>query len=194
MAKYPNREINVIGQTMEKYMQIVWANHILFRDSLLFLNLSLDSLVKSLVKSVSSEKHFDKKFNNLNTIIAAKYNDGNRHPKLKLLTRKGVFPYEYIDSYKKLDDIALPDKMHFFSTLTQNEITIIDYEHAKNVWNVFQCKSLKEYLYLYLLCDVLLLADIIENFRINCRSGYDLDPVYFVSSPHFACNAMLKKI
>ena len=159
----------------------------------MFLNFSLDSLVKFFVKSVSSEEDFDKKFNNLNTVIAAKYNDCNRHPELKLLTRKGVFQYEYIDSYEKLDDIVLHDKMHFVFTLTQEEITINDYEHAKNVWNVFQCNSLKEYLYLYLLCDVLLLADLMENFRVNCRSGYDLDPVYFVSSPHLAWNAMLKK-
>ena len=91
----------------------------MFRDSLLFLNFSLDSLVKSLVKSVSSEKDFDEKFNNLNTIIAKKYNSGERHPELKLLTRKGLFPYEYIDSYEKLNEIELPDRMDFFSTLSQ---------------------------------------------------------------------------
>ena len=58
LAKYPNRELNVIGQTMEKYMQIVWGKNIVFRDSLLFLNFSLDSLVKSLCKSVSNDEDF----------------------------------------------------------------------------------------------------------------------------------------
>ena len=84
--------------------------------------------------------------------------------------------------------------MELFSTLTQEEISILDYEDAKNVWNVFQCKSLKVYLYLYLLCDILLLADVMENFRIKCLSEYDLDFVYFVSFPHLVWNAMLKKI
>ena len=93
------------------------------------------------------------------------------------MTRKGVFPYEYIDPNEKLNEVVIPDRMDFFSTLTQEEICILDYEHAKNVWNVFQCKSLKEYLYLYLSCDVLLLADVKENFRLNCLSGYDLDSV-----------------
>ena len=177
LAKYPNRELNVIGQTMEKYMQIVWGKNILFRDSLLFVNFSLDSLIKSLIKSVSHEKDFVEKFNNFNTIIAEKYNDGKRHPELTLLTRKGVFPYEYIDSYEKLNEIVIPNRMHVFSTLTQEEISILDYEHAKYVWNVFQCKNLKEYLYLYLLSDVLLLADVMENFsnklsfRIRFRSS-----------------------
>ena len=164
-----------------------------FRDSLLFLNFCLDSLVKSLGKSVSNEDNFVLKFNNLNTIISEKYNDGKRHPELKILTRKGVFPYEYIDSYEKLNHIVIPDRMHFFSTLIQEEISILDFEHAKNVWSLFHCKSLKEYLYLYLLCDILLLADVMENFRLNCLSGYDLDPVYFVSSPHLAWNALLNK-
>ena len=131
---------------MEKYMQIVWGKNIVFRDSLLFLNFSLESLVKSLGKSVSSEEDFVEKYNNLNTIITEKYHDGKPHPKLKLLTRNGVFPYEYIISYEKLDEIVIPDRLQLFSTLTQEEISILDYEHAKNVWNVFKCKSLKEYL------------------------------------------------
>ena len=113
-------------------------------DSLRFLNFSLDSLVKSCGKSVSTEKDFVEKFNNLNTIIAEKYNDGQRHPELKLLTRKGVFPSEYIDSYEKLNEVAIPDRINFVSTLTQDEIIILDYEYAKNIWNVFQSNSLKE--------------------------------------------------
>ena len=132
-------------------------------------------------------------FNNLNIIIAENYNDGKRNPELKFLSRKGVFPYEYIDSYEMLNEVAIPDRMDFVSTLTQNAISILDYEHVKNIWNVFQCKCLKEYFYFYLLCDVLLLADVMENFRLNCLSGYDLDSVNFVSSPHLAWNAMLKK-
>ena len=112
-----------MGQTMEKYMQIVWSKNIVFRDSLLFLYFSLDSLVKSLVKSVSNEEDFVEKFNNLNTFIAEKYNDSKRHPELKLL----------IDSYEKLNEIVIPNRMDFFSTLTQEEISILDYKHAKNV-------------------------------------------------------------
>ena len=115
----------------------------MFRDSHLFLNFTLDSLLKSLVISVSSEEDFDEKFNNLNTNIAEKYNNGKRHQELNLLTRKEIFPYEYIDSYEKLTEIDLPARMDFFSTLTQEEISILEYEHAKNVWNVFQCQSLK---------------------------------------------------
>jgi len=84
-------------------------------------------------------------------------------------------------------------EIHFFSTLTQEHISIEEYEHAKTVWNAFNCKSIKDYLSLYLLSDVLLLADVMENFRVNSLSGYELDPVYFVSSPHMAWNAMFKK-
>ena len=72
------------------------------------------------------------------------------------------------------------------------EISIEEHEHGKEVWLQFQCETLKDYLYLYSLCDVLLLADVMENFRLNSLSGYDLDPVYFVSSPHMAWNAIIK--
>ena len=61
---------------MEKYMQIVWGKNIVLKDSLLFLNFSLDSRIKSLVKSISNKQDFVEQFNNLNTIIAEKYNDG----------------------------------------------------------------------------------------------------------------------
>ncbi|KAL4091251.1 hypothetical protein QTP88_025973 [Uroleucon formosanum] len=67
-----------------------------------------------------------------------------------------------------------------------------EYEHAVSVWNHFKCKTLGEYSDLYLKIDVLLLADVFENFRDMCISTYNLDPVFYYTAPGFSFDCMLK--
>ncbi|XP_046382219.1 uncharacterized protein LOC124166465 [Ischnura elegans] len=106
--------------------------------------------------------------------------------------RKGIFPYEYVDSWEKLGEDRLPNIDEFYSTLTQETISSDDYEFAQAVWNEFQCKSLGGYSDLYLLTDVLLLADVFENFRDVCLSTYELDPGWYYTAPGLSFDAMLK--
>ncbi|XP_077280127.1 uncharacterized protein LOC143907319 [Temnothorax americanus] len=84
---------------------------------------------------------------------------------LDLLTRKGVFPYEYVDSVDKLRETELPPREVFYSSLTDETASESDYEHATSVWRRFRVRDLGEYSDLYLKTDVLLLANIVENFR-----------------------------
>ena len=69
---------------------------------------------------------------------------------------------------KKLDETNLPPKEAFYSKLTGEGITDEDYQHAHTVWKKFNIESMKDYNKLYNLSDVLLLADIFENFRNIC--------------------------
>ena len=103
-----------------------------------------------------------------------------------MLLRKGVYPYEYMDSWEKFNETALPPKEAFYSNLNLEDISDEDYKHAQKVWNVFEIKNLGEYHDLYVQNDTLLLSDIFENFRNMCLSIYKLDPVYFVSAPGLA--------
>ncbi|KYM96454.1 hypothetical protein ALC62_12892 [Cyphomyrmex costatus] len=109
-----------------------------------------------------------------------------------LLTRKGVFPYEYVDSVEKLNDTRLPPRESFHSSLTGDTVSESDYAHAENVWQRFSVRTLGEYSDLYLKTDVLLLADVFENFRDSCVVSYGLDPAHYYTLPGFTWDAMLK--
>lgn len=112
--------------------------------------------------------------------------------KLKLLERKGIFCYDYVDSWSKLDEKSLPSKDKFYSELTESDVSDEDYEFASNVWNEFEIKSLGEYSDLYMKTDILLLADVFENFRDMCYDNYELDPVHYYTAPGLSFDAMLK--
>ena len=65
--------------------------------------------------------------------------------KLSLLTRKGIYPYEYKDTPKKLKETQLPPKEVFYSKLIDEGISDKDYTHAKKVWKTFEMKNLEDY-------------------------------------------------
>ncbi|XP_076303709.1 uncharacterized protein LOC143221926 [Lasioglossum baleicum] len=109
-----------------------------------------------------------------------------------LLTRKGVFPYDYLASYDKLNDTCLPPREAFYNRLKGSEISDVDYLHANTVWSRFTIQTLGEYSDLYLKLDVLLLADVFENFRDDCLENYKLDPAHYFTLPGFAWDVMLK--
>ncbi len=110
----------------------------------------------------------------------------------RLLLRKGVYPYEWMNSLDKMNETQLPPIEVFYSSLTGESITDEDYEHAQNVWKVFDMKSFRDYHNLYNKSDVLLLADVFENFRKVCKKNYELDPCWYYTAPGLAWDACLK--
>ena len=110
----------------------------------------------------------------------------------EILKQKGFYPYEYMDTEEKFNDTKLPPREAFYSKLSGRGITKADYKHAWNVWNTFKMKTFKEYHELYNVTDVLLLADVFENFRENSLKTYGLDPVYYYTAPGLAWDACLK--
>ena len=112
--------------------------------------------------------------------------------KFRLLRRKGVFPYDWFDGLDKLNKRSLPPKEDFYSRLTDSDISDEDYAHAKKVWKEFRIGSMRKYHNTYLTSDVLLLADVFENFRETCIKNYDLDPLWYHTSASLAWDALLK--
>ena len=114
--------------------------------------------------------------------------------KFILLLRKGVYPYEYMDSWERFDETSLPNKEAFHSSLSMEDITNIDHRHAKKrVFKSLNDKNLVDYHDLYVQSDTLLLADVFENFRNKYTEIYELDPAHFLSAPGLAWQACLKK-
>ena len=157
------------GETIPLYFEIRFIN------SFKFLQSSLTNLVSNLQPD-----------DLLNTKEIFKEN-------INLITRKGVYPYDYVSSLEKLEEMQLSPKEEFYSKLNDEEINDDDYQHAINVWNTFKCKTIRDYHNLYLKSDVLLLADVFENFRKTCLKHYNLDPAHYYTSPGLAWDACLKE-
>ena len=164
-GEYKNKN----GETRNKYFKII------FKDSLKFMASSLEALVNNLPEDA---------FKNLNKYFTPE--------QVKLLKQKGFFPYDYMDDIEKLKDTKPPPQKAFYSKLTGKGINNYNYNHVLNVWKTWKMKTLKDYLELYNESDVLLLADIFENFRDVCLKNYGLDPVYYYTAPGLAWDAMLK--
>jgi len=137
LAVNKERKLEIIGQSMEKYLVIRWGDHLEFKDSLQFLSASLENLVISLLKSG------DTNFTNLKAEFPEEQN-------FKLLLRKGVYPYDWVDDWKKFKFPELPDRDAFYNKLRGEECTTEDWNHAQHVWNAFGCKDFQEYHDLYL--------------------------------------------
>ena len=112
--------------------------------------------------------------------------------KVKLISRKGIYPYDYMNGIKKFSEEKLPQKEEFFSKLNDCGISDEDFDHAQRIWKEFGMKNLGEYHDLYLKSDVLLLADVFEEFRNVCMENYSLDPAWYYTSPGLSWDALLK--
>jgi hypothetical protein len=195
-----DRNIKIISQTEEKYFSIsvkVEGTNIQFefKDSLIFLLKSIDKSAKVLY---DKDNAGIKNFKNLNS-----YFKDLPSEILELLVQKGVFPYSYLDSFDKLEFTEYPNYESFYDNLKDRNIELKEYERGKKLWDHFKCKteqsspelkkfSFKEYMELYLTCDVLILSDCFEEFRDLSLKHYDLDPAHYISSPGLSWDAMLK--
>ena len=110
----------------------------------------------------------------------------------RLMRRKCVYPYKYMDGWKKFEEKSLPPKDSFYSRLNMKGISDQDYEHAQQVWNTIEKKALACYYDIFLKIDVLLLAEVFERFRNTCLKHYNLDSAHFYTAPGLAWQALLK--
>ena len=98
-----------------------------------------------------------------------------------------------MDSWKRFDEIFLPNKKEFYSSLNTEDITDVDYRHSEKAFKNINDKNIGDYHDLYIWSDTLLLADVFENFRSKCIVIPELDPANFLSAPGLAWQAFLKR-
>ena len=165
-------KLSVIQNGLEKYMAFIIPNNLVFIDSIQFMNSGLDALDKNLTDNDFKEEC-----------------SGDL---LELVKQKGVYPYEYMNSFGKFSEDKLPDRCDFYSSLKDKCISEKNHLHAVTVWNEFKMKSLGDYHDLYLKTDVLLFTDVFEKFIYWSLKYYGLDPCHYFSSPGLRWDVMLK--
>ena len=177
LASLRHKNISGIPLSCEKFMSVTIGD-IRFIDSMQFMASSLEKLVENLYDEKDKYMNF--------THMKRLY---NKH--MDLLCQKGYYPYEWMDDISKMKHKGLPPIEAFYSTLYQKGPTQKEYEHAINVYNKLNCGIFRDYHLTYLKCDVLLLADVFENFRMMSLETYELDPANYFTAPALAWDAFL---
>ena len=166
----------MIPQNMGKYLSLT-VGQLKFIDSFQFTPKGLDVLAKTLA---------DDEFRYLRESCISNH--------LCLIRRKGVYPYDHMDSFHRFDETKLPSQDAFFSKLSGSPCSDSEYTHATRVWTAFGCRTMADYHDIYLQLDVLLLADVFEKFRTTCLEYYSLAPVNYCTTPGLAWDAALRML
>ena len=122
-----NTNISVIANNFEKYISFT-IDSLKFIDSFQFMGSSLDQLVSNLSKD--SFNYTDLEFKEFDNY------------QLKLLKKKGVYPYSYMDSFNRFEETELPSIDKFYNDLNNTAISESDYQHAQEVFKSFKIKNL----------------------------------------------------
>ena len=155
----------VTPNALEEYVAFTINKNLVFIDSMEFMISSLDALVKNLLGN-DFKYLFQECIGDL----------------LELVNQKGVYPYEYVDSYEKFFENKLPDRCELFKSLKDEFSSEKDYLDAINVWNTFKMNRISDFHDLYLKPDVLLFLVVFEKFSNTYLEYYWVDPShYFIS-------------
>ena len=110
-----------------------------------------------------------------------------------LMLQKGVYPYEYMDSWAKFSETSLPIESKFYCNSTMGDMLDLDCKDAERVWKDFEILNLGNYHDLYVKSDTPLLVDVFKNFRSKCLEIYELDLAHFLLALGLTWQACLKK-
>ena len=130
-------------------------------------------------------------FTNLHANFQDKWEDLPEEA-FELLTRKGVYPYAYMDDVRRFEETTLPPKEAFYNDLAKQHISEEDYMFVKKLWKTFDLQNLGELHDLYMETDTLLLADVFQHYRQVIMKNYGLDPTHFYTAPSLSWSAGLK--
>ena len=182
LGLFKSKQIRCIPKTMQKYISFTLGN-LKFIDSYQFMNCSLSKMVENLANK--------NKENPLSLFpqLCSAFKDKS---KATLLLRKGVYCYEYCNSFDTFKETELPEKEKNYNNLTNEHLSDEDYDFAKTVWREYSVKNLGEFHDIYLISDTVLLADCFESFRDICLKSYGLDCVHYVSLPGYAWASALR--
>ena len=200
-VKRQGKKVVIVDETNDEEtvnFDEITTMEIRFMDSFNFMNTSLEKL-----SNILEDNDFKFTMDFVNR-ISADLEENEVNERFKLLRKKGVYPYEYMDNFNKFN-YQLPENINaYISTLEyeknewyklkvkQRANALKDKLHAKLVYKTFGCKDMRDYHDLYLRSDVFLLADIFERFRNISMDKFQLDPCHYYTLPSMAFDALLK--
>jgi len=155
---------------------LLHIGNLLFVDSFQFMAASLDELCKGMRKEgVGDFVHMTRYFGR---------ND--------IFYQKGIYPYDYVNGPSKLHETALPPKVAFCNSLTDEHIDNEQYACVREMWERLSTKTKRDYTYHYMVLDVLILADLFQKFRQTMYNAHGLDCLHFPSLTSFTLQMALK--
>ena len=182
------KDIKLLPKGANSYYNVKFSNAS-FIDSCSFLSAPLDTLVKLLCSNIDEEEP-EKTIPITVKMVKDKNYD---HKLLKYVSKKGVYPYELANSCQEMENIKeWPPEEAFYNRLKGCHIEKVDYDRGKEMWDIANCKNLKDLHDLYLLLDVCLLADIWVWFTETMIKDFELNPANFLTGPSFVMKAALK--
>ena len=182
-------KIGVIAKSLENFIQMRIGKHLVLKDSYKFLPYSLEKLVKDrkTVPNTSLAELFPATYD----FFKEKYSHLPEEA-FNLLTRKGVYPYSYMDSHDKFLEQKLPPIEAYKNDLTGVELAEEEYSFAKEIWDTFKLQNLGQLHDLYLSTDTHLLTDVFNGFRDLAYDVYKLDPAHYLTAPSLSWEAALR--
>lgn len=174
--KFSNQKIDVVPSSSSERFTSFTLGPLKFIDSNQFLSASLEELaVRMETKDLEAFHYTKEHFGEL----------------AYLMIKKGFYPYDWVNGWECFEQ-GFPSQDKFYNRITKKGISDEDYKKAENVYKTFNCKNFGDYHDLYLKTDVLLLADIFENFREKMYKDFKLDPVHYFSLPGYSEDCMMK--
>ena len=170
--------LNVIGNSCEsfkmidfKFKKIKYSLKLL--DMCNFIKGSLNDLSKNLndENKIVTKEHFPYNF--------------------ELMKYKVCFPYEFITK-ENIYNEELPSIENFYSSLKLDNISEEDYDKTLEIYEKLNCKSIKEYLDIYLKLDICLQTDVFNAFRKCIWDKFEIDCSKYITSCSLSLDLMLK--
>ena len=129
-------------------------------------------------------------------VLKKNFNDTSRFSGCDKKSCLMIYPYKYMDCWKKFEETSLPPKDAFYSRLNVKGISDQNHEHAQQIWDIItpghKNITLGDYHDVYFATDVLLLADVFETFQNTYLKNCKLDPAHFYTTLGLAWQALLK--
>ena len=165
-------KLNILAKSFSDIISFRLEN-LIFKDSLLFLNASLEKLAENLLLKDGTTAS---KFPSLYQYFSQTYNINLTSELLDNVAQKQWFPYSMIETFEVLEQSLPIDQKWFVNDLTDEVISDQEYSKLLELWENFSLETVGQFYHFYLVLDVLLLTDVFTSFRQFSLQNYGIDP------------------